>query len=83
MQFKMKSLDEKEVDLSKYRGRVTLIVNTASKCGNTPQYAGLEKLHEKYADKGLAILGFPANDLASKSREPTRTWANFVRRITA
>jgi glutathione peroxidase len=60
--FKMKSLAGKDVDLSKYQGRVLLIVNTASKCGFTPQYAGLEQLHEKYADKGLSILGFPANN---------------------
>lgn len=66
LQFKMKSLDGKEVDLSKYQGKVTLVVNTASKCGNTPQYAGLEKLHEKYADKGLAILGFPANEFGKQ-----------------
>jgi glutathione peroxidase len=66
LQFKMKSLDGKDVDLSKYKGKVTLIVNTASKCGNTPQYAGLEKLHEKYADKGLAILGFPANNFGKQ-----------------
>jgi glutathione peroxidase len=66
LQFKMKSLDGKDVDLSKYKGKVALIVNTASKCGNTPQYAGLEKLHEKYAAKGLAILGFPANEFGKQ-----------------
>jgi glutathione peroxidase len=48
--------------LKKYRGKVLLIVNVASKCGLTPQYAGLQKLHEQYADRGLAILGFPANN---------------------
>lgn len=66
LQFKMESLDGKEVDLSKYKGKVTMIVNTASKCGNTKQYADLQKLHEKYAEKGLAILGFPANEFGKQ-----------------
>jgi glutathione peroxidase len=66
LSFQMKSLDGKQVDLSKYQGKVVLMVNVASKCGLTPQYAGLEKLHEKYADKGLAILGFPANEFLSQ-----------------
>jgi glutathione peroxidase len=48
--------------LSIYKGRALLIVNTASKCGFTPQYAGLEKLYEKYKDRGLVVLGFPANN---------------------
>lgn len=50
-----------EVSLSEYVGQVLLIVNTASKCGFTPQYSGLQKLYEQYADKGLVILGFPCN----------------------
>lgn len=66
LNFKMKSLDGKPVDLSKYKGKVVMIVNVASQCGNTPQYAGLEELHEKYADKGLAILGFPANEFGAQ-----------------
>jgi len=66
LNFQMKSLDGKPVDLSKYQGKVVLMVNVASKCGLTPQYTGLEKLHEKYADKGLAILGFPANEFAGQ-----------------
>ena len=59
--FTMKSLDGKDVDLSKYQGKVVLIVNVASKCGLTGQYEQLQKLHDEYSDKGLAVLGFPCN----------------------
>jgi len=58
---KMVSIDGDVINLSKYEGKVLLIVNTASKCGFTNQYKGLEDLHNKYADKGLVILGFPSN----------------------
>ena len=68
LNFTMKSLDGKDVNLASYQGKVILIVNTASKCGYTPQYKDLEALYEKYKDKGLAILGFPANDF--KNQEP-------------
>jgi glutathione peroxidase len=54
-------LDGETKSLREYEGKVMLVVNTASQCGFTPQYAGLEKLHEKFADKGLAVLGFPCN----------------------
>src|ERR1700691_4063223 len=66
--FTMKDIDGKTVPLAKYKGKVLLIVNVASKCGFTPQYAGLEKLYEKYKGKGFVILGFPCNQL--KSQEP-------------
>ncbi len=66
--FTMKDIDGKEVDLGKYAGKVVMIVNVASKCGHTPQYAKLEALYEKYKDKGFVILGFPANNF--KSQEP-------------
>ena len=61
LSFTMKSLAGKDVDLSKYQGKVVLIVNVASKCGLTPQYEQLQALHDKYAEDGLAILGFPCN----------------------
>jgi len=63
LDFKVKDIDGKEVELAKkYEGKVCLLVNVASKCGNTPQYAQLTELHTKYKEKGLAILGFPANN---------------------
>ena len=61
LDFTLKSLDGKEVDLSTYQGKVVMIVNVASKCGLTPQYEQLQDLHEKYSGQGLAILGFPCN----------------------
>lgn len=66
LSFTMKNLGGQDVPLSRYNGKVMMIVNTASKCGLTPQYAGLQKLHEKYSKQGLAILGFPANDFGAQ-----------------
>jgi glutathione peroxidase len=62
LSFKVKSIQGDEVDLSKYQGKVVLIVNVASLCGNTPQYKTLQAMYEKYHDQGLEILGFPANE---------------------
>ena len=64
--FTAKSLQGKDVPLSEFRDKVLLIVNTASKCGFTPQYAGLESLYEKLNAKGLAILGFPCNQFGQQ-----------------
>jgi glutathione peroxidase len=61
-EFKVKDIDGKEVKLDAYKGKVVMIVNTASKCGNTPQYEGLQALYDKYKDKGFVVLGFPANN---------------------
>jgi glutathione peroxidase len=63
-QFSAKSIDGRDVTLADYRGRVLLIVNTASKCGFTPQYAGLETLQREYGPKGLTVLGFPCDQFA-------------------
>jgi len=63
---KVKTIDNKKISLSKYKNRVMLIVNVASKCGFTYQYEGLEKLHEKYSSKGLSILGFPCNQFLNQ-----------------
>ncbi len=64
--FSAKTIDGKTRSLADYRGKVALIVNVASECGLTPQYTGLEQLHEAYASKGLAILGFPANEFGAQ-----------------
>jgi glutathione peroxidase len=63
---KTTQLDGKPADLGAYKGKVTLVVNVASKCGYTPQYDGLEKLHAELAPKGFAVLGFPSNDFGGQ-----------------
>ena len=64
--FEAKSISGKDISLSQFKGQVMLIVNTASKCGFTPQFGGLETLHKTYAGKGLAVLGFPCNQFGSQ-----------------
>jgi glutathione peroxidase len=62
LDFTVRTIDGDSVSLRTYEGNVLLIVNVASRCGNTPQYAGLEKLQRTYGDRGFRVLGFPAND---------------------
>ncbi|KIF81224.1 glutathione peroxidase [Noviherbaspirillum autotrophicum] len=64
--FKARSLDGKPVDLKQYRGKVLLIVNTASNCGFTPQYKGLEEVYQQFKDKGVEVLGFPCNQFGAQ-----------------
>jgi glutathione peroxidase len=63
---KTKTLDGKPADLAAYKGKVSLVVNVASKCGYTPQYDGLEKLHKEMQPKGVNVLGFPSNDFGNQ-----------------
>jgi glutathione peroxidase len=83
--FKVKDIDGKEVDLSKYKGKVLLIVNVASRCGHTPQYETLEKLYKDKKDKGLVILGFPANEFGGQepgTNEEIKTFCTSKYNVT-
>ena len=75
--FSAKTLDGRDISLGDYKGKVLLIVNTASKCGFTPQYEGLESLHRKYGERGLAILGFPCNQFGAQEPGDAAEIANF------
>lgn len=75
--FSATTLDGREHSLADYKGKVVLIVNTASKCGFTPQYEGLEKLHEEYGPRGLVILGFPCNQFGAQEPGDAAEIASF------
>jgi glutathione peroxidase len=78
LNFKMPRLqDDKQQDLCQYTGRVVMVVNTASYCGYTEQYRGLEALNEKYQKKGVAVLGFPSNDFGSQEPKDNKAIADF------
>ena len=73
----MKDIEGKDVPLTEFDGKVRLIVNVASKCGNTPQYEALEALYEQYKDKGFTILGFPANNFGGQEPGTDEEIAQF------
>ncbi|MGE4484503.1 MAG: glutathione peroxidase [Oscillospiraceae bacterium] len=77
--FNLKNIRGSEVSLSEYAGKLLLIVNTASKCGFTPQYDGLEKLWQKYKDEGLVILGFPSNQFLEQEPGSDDEISSFCR----
>jgi glutathione peroxidase len=76
----VKALDGKPVDLGQYKGKVTLVVNTASQCGFTPQYEGLQALREEMKDKGVEVLGFPSNDFGGQEPGSAEEIATFCRK---
>ena len=76
---KTKSLDGKPADLAQYKGKVSLVVNVASKCGYTPQYAGLEKLQREMKGKAFNVLGFPSNDFGGQEPGSAEEIATFCR----
>ncbi len=75
--FKVKDISKKEISLEEYKGKVLIIVNTASKCGLTPQFEGLENLYKEYKDKGLEILGFPCNQFANQEPNEGKEISDF------
>jgi glutathione peroxidase len=77
--FSAKTIDGREISMKDFEGKVLLIVNTASKCGFTPQYEGLEALHRKYGPKGFAVLGFPCNQFGAQEPGDASEIANFCK----
>ena len=77
LDFKLKDIKGKEHDLTQYKGKVVLLVNVASRCGLTPQYQGLQELYEKYKDKGLVVIGVPANEFGGQEPGTNEQIAQF------
>jgi len=75
--FSAKEMDGKDIKMEEYKGKVVLVVNTASKCGLTPQFTGLEELYEEYNEKGFEILGFPCNQFAKQDSGSNEEINNF------
>jgi glutathione peroxidase len=80
LNFTMKDLSGKPVELSQYQGKVVLFVNVASKCGYTPQYAGLEKIYQKYEKDGLVVIGVPANEFGKQEPGTDSDIAEFCQK---
>lgn len=78
--FEAQQIDGKTVNLKQFEGKALLVVNTASACGFTPQFGGLEKLHERYGDKGLVVLGFPCNQFGAQDPGSNEDIASFCQR---
>jgi glutathione peroxidase len=79
LNFTLKGIDGKDVDLAKYKGKVVLFVNVASECGYTPQYKGLQELHAKYSKDGLAVVGVPSNDFGAQEPGSNAEIAEFCK----
>ena len=77
---KTQRLDGRPADLGEFRGKVTLVVNVASECGFTPQYAGLQKLHDELAGDGFAVLGFPSNEIGGQEPGSAEQIQTFCQR---
>ena len=77
--FKLNSIDGKEIDFSQFKGKKVLLVNTASACGYTPQYADLQQLHEKYGDK-ITVVGFPSNDFGGQEPGSNKEISGFCQK---
>ena len=75
--FEAQQIDGRTVPLARFKGRVLLVVNTASACGYTPQFAGLEELHKAYADQGLVVVGFPCNQFGAQDPGSNEEIAQF------
>jgi glutathione peroxidase len=78
--FSARAIDGTDTDLATYEGQVVLVVNTASQCGFTSQYAGLQQLHDKYADRGFSVLGFPCNQFGAQEPGDDAEIASFCDR---
>jgi glutathione peroxidase len=79
-ELKTTTLQGRPADLSQYQGKVTLVVNVASQCGYTPQYAGLQKLHEELQGRGFSVLGFPSNDFGQQEPGAPEEIATFCKK---
>lgn len=77
--FELNNIDGEKINLSTYEGKVLLIVNTASECGYTPQYEGLQAIYEEYKDEGLVVLGFPANNFGGQEPGTNEEIKQFCR----